>query len=417
MALFLLAWQPFAQAGDTGGDPDSREEEAGRVDIKPYYPSPADKDYLHEGPDDDPGWYVNVNWDDDDKDGWDPNDNPPGGVYTADKSDALVSGNGCTQDDDLWKFTVEIVPASIHGPVRLTFNESKVKVYRNRDKQNPFGSGNTVNFTGQPVPLYLEGIAGTDHFREVCMTGEYRGATSNVADDTIHITVFEVLLTAQFSGMQPDDCGVKFQELHCGSNRCGRISWNDKDGNGTTGDNDNNCQGFHNNMVTQGTVKPSNCGEIVTFDFFREVWGKAWVVNQGEYGWRVEVDETGSWHNDDTGPNHQKDEDLTPSNDQHIYQVDVHGCWDEMEATFGHTQLFGTSNFRDCCRVLLYETGYRCSGYLKWKSQFYVKPLGTPPGALNRAGATPEGPDEDSGWNKQILGEGWMAIPSSPPSP
>jgi hypothetical protein len=218
-------------AGDPGADPKTRSE--GAVDLKAYRP---DGTFLSETEEEDPGWYINVNWDDDDKDGWNPDDHSPGATYTPDKDDALVSGNGCAEDDDLWKFTVEIVPSSMHGPVKLTFDNSKVKVYRSRTKANPFSSGDTVNFTGEPITLYMEGIVGTQAFRSVQLNGTYVGSTPNIDPDKVLVTVFEVTLNGFFSGPQQSDCEKKHKDFGGSNNRDGKISLDDADGNGTTGD-------------------------------------------------------------------------------------------------------------------------------------------------------------------------------------
>jgi hypothetical protein len=42
---------------------------------------------LDEGKEENPGLYLNVNWDDDDLDGWSQNETPPNAVYTPDKDD------------------------------------------------------------------------------------------------------------------------------------------------------------------------------------------------------------------------------------------------------------------------------------------------------------------------------------------
>jgi len=51
-----------------------------------------------------PGKYINVNWDDDDNDGWQPNDTPPNGSYSGDKSDPNIDGG----DNDFRSFTVSV---------------------------------------------------------------------------------------------------------------------------------------------------------------------------------------------------------------------------------------------------------------------------------------------------------------------
>ncbi len=402
--LPVFLWQPVARGGDTGSDPKTGQEPAGSVDLKAYRP---DETFLSETEEENPGWYVNVNWDDDDKDGWNPDDHSPGATYTADKDDSLVSGNGCTEDDDLWKFTVEIVPSSIHGLIRLTFNEAKVKVYVNRSKQNPFASDNTVNFTGQPITLYLEGRTGSATFRDVELKGVYVGATPNVGGDYVKISVFEVTLTGVFGGQQQDDCSVRHREFLDSNDRNGKISYEDADGDGTTGDGDTYCNKFRNPMEDQGTVSPKGVKDEVTFDFKRELRGKVWKVPPGGGDWTVLSDKTDKWY-DDTGSDRI---DNTPSSTDHIYQIDGPG-WG-MGLTSSGKYVFIVHNFREWARVKLYGTWYHCSDFLRWHSQIYLKPRPSNPMYLRRAGASPEGPGPE--WSYQKLGAGWQTIPAEPP--
>ena len=60
--LSLFLWQPLARAGDTGLEPKTRQEPTGSVDLKAYRPNGT---FLSETEEENPGWYVNVNWDDD----------------------------------------------------------------------------------------------------------------------------------------------------------------------------------------------------------------------------------------------------------------------------------------------------------------------------------------------------------------
>ena len=373
----------------------------------PYYPAPDDGSFLDDGKKRDPGWYVNVNWDDDDKDGWHPDDHSPGATYTPDKDDTLVAGG----DDDLWKFTVEIEPASIHGPIRLTFNESKVKVYGHRTKENPFASGGTVTFEGQPIALYLEGQEGTEKFREeVKLLGEYVGSTPTVEDDHVNITVFEVDLKPFFEDLQHLDCEKRHHTMNGSGDRNGRISYNDRTGDGTTGDEDPLCMSFHNCMESQGTTKPRGLKDMgFEFRFKREVHGVGWRILPGQSEWHEYPlwMKKETWH-DDTDYNTQ---DNTPSALNHIYEIDAPGIIEYKAEDL--VRVFGCHIFRERVSVKLYGTWYVCSNYLRWHHQMYVDPDPEKPGWLHRAGSSSTGPLLD--WAYQKLGGNWMEIPLFPP--
>jgi len=57
---------------------------------------------------------------------------------------------------------------------------------------------------------------------------------------------------------------------------------------------------------------------------------------------------------------------------------------------------------------------HKCSGYLEWHHQLYVKPRTDDATLLRRAGATPQGAAEDRVYQK--LGEGWIEVPDAPPA-
>jgi len=404
-ALLLGRWPPAAQAGDTEGEPQTGQEQAGQVDIKAYA---NDSTVLSEGTEEEIGLYVCVNWDDDDQDGWDPDDHSPASTYTPDKDDALISGNGCTEDDDLWKFTVEIVPSSIHGPVRLTFNEAKVKVYANRTKQNPFASGNTVNFTGQPITLYLEGRAGSAAFRDVELQGVYVGSTPDVAPDRVLVTVFEVTLGGLFGrdnlddqqpyiDHQQADNAVRHQSFDGSSDNNGMISWDDENADGQKGDPDPHCVSFHNCMECQGTVMPTGVKPWhAAFDFFREKRKKAWVRPRESSQWVCE-DQSQTWNPDEI----PDDGDAIPSEEDHIYHIDGPGSAGKERIVDYIVQMV---NLREYAKVQLYGTWRQCSDFHRWHSQLYLKPK-------NETELTRHDMD------RQKLGAGWIAFPANPQEP
>jgi len=85
-----------------------------------------------------PGWLSNVNWSDDDNDGWNPASTKtstadPTAIYTPDRDDTLVAGG----DPDLRKFVVTIINVlNVPNPnyaFTLTWSNS-VKLYYKQDK-------------------------------------------------------------------------------------------------------------------------------------------------------------------------------------------------------------------------------------------------------------------------------------------
>jgi hypothetical protein len=266
-----------------------------------------------------------------------------------------------------------------------------------------------VNFTGEPITLYMEGQAGTATFRAVELKGVYTGSTPNVGPDKVHVTVFEVNLNGLFDGNQQGDCDKRHKDLGGSNDRNGKISYDDADGNGKTGDLDNLCVCFRNTMEDQGTVQPKGISGQVEFDFKRELRGKGWVVPNGEANWRLGLNKMDKWYADER----QDAEDNTPSSGDHIYQIDGPGYL--VASNFPFDLDFDAVIFRDWAMVKLYGTWYRSSGYLRWHHQIYVKPRIDDPTLLRRAGAGPEGPTAE--WSFQKLGAGWIDIPAQPPAP
>jgi hypothetical protein len=95
---------------------------------------------LSEGDEEDPGLYINANWDDDDGDGWSPNNVPPGGTYTGDKSDSNIAGG----DNDFKSLTLSISPSGLSGNVQLTFG-SGINVWETNTKLDAGGGSSGVS--------------------------------------------------------------------------------------------------------------------------------------------------------------------------------------------------------------------------------------------------------------------------------
>jgi hypothetical protein len=161
-------------------------------------------------------------------------------------------------------------------------------------------------------------------------------------------------------------------------------------------------------MENQGTVYPKGAKDKAEFDFKREIRGKGWVVVRGGSGWTVDRDRTGAWQDDEQ----QDAEANTPTPSDHIYQIDGPGYVLATNAV--NDREFEAFIYRDWAMVKLYGTWYRCSGYLRWHQQLYVRPRTDDPTLLRRAGAGPGGPTSE--WSFQKLGSGWIDIPSQPPA-
>jgi hypothetical protein len=348
-----------------------------------------------------------VNWGDDDLDGWTPNDNPPSGTYKGDKDDDFISGSG---DDDFRLFSlfsIGVNPGWAPVGVVIEF-ENNIKVWETWTKkkwgegeewissQVPSGSQFNVS-EGIPYPLLIEGQSGTQNFRDVSLTATVKYGQDEICSDTVKITVFEVTLAGLFAGAQQADCDKKHSTFKGSSDRNGKISWDDANGDGVVGDNDPNCEYFRNCMECQGTVKPSGVTTTqAEFTFERDVWGRVWGKLPGEGFWSLaEVDIP--WQ-DDGWPD-DRDEDNTPSAENHIYHIDSPGCTCKDQASFTHWSAI--ADWRECVWVNFGGEWYQCSNFYKWHSQIYVKPK-------NATELTRDAPA------LQNLGGGWINVPTNP---
>jgi len=350
----------------------------------------------------DPGKYINVNWDDDDNDGWQPDDTPPGGTYTGDKSDPNID----VGDNDFRSFIVSISPQQTivedfpNSKVSITF-PSKVKVWQTNTKKTVLGesseltSGAQFNVENLPKQLYLEGVSGSSTFKDVELKATWLPYSFN---DIVKITVFEVELTGLFGyGNQQDDNDKKHSTFRGSSDKNGKISWDDANADGIKGDNDPNCEYFHNCMEFQGAVKPSDVTNEVVFDIKRKKWVKVWQKLEDANEWGDPVVNWTPWQDDDQTNN---DEDLTPSGANHIYSLDGPGfAAKERTATYDCRAYIG--NFREWVMVEINSTWYQCSDYSKWHTKLYTEPK-----------------DDDymtrDALGLQQLGSGWITVPDSP---
>jgi hypothetical protein len=353
-----------------------------------------------------PGLYVAANWDDDDEDGWEPDDTPPSGVYTGDKDDpniydAQKAPNG---DDDFRSFLVSISPHADlveqfpNSKMRITFGSS-VKIWETKtkktvlDESSELSSGHEYVIENLPKQLYLEGVSGSSTFKDVELKATWLPKSFS---DSVNVTVFEVDLTGRFGyGSQAWDNDKKHSEniWKLSSDKNGRISWDDANADGAKGDMDPNCEYFHNCMECQGTVKPSGVTNEVQFDIKRDKWRKYWDKFEGDE-WQLSGDAT-PWQTDDSS---NSDEDLTPSVLNHIYSIDGPG-YPGKSRIYDYRAYIG--DFREWVMVEIDGTAYQCSDYYKWHSQMYLKWKNDTEMTRDSLGL-------------QKLSAGWITVPDSP---
>ena len=186
-------------------------------------------------------------------------------------------------------------------------------------------SGTRYACNAVPNTMYVEGIAGTPARLDAWIKATIMCGDAHCEYDIVKITVIEVTQRALTTyGDQEADDDKKLSQLpiKASSDKRGRISWDDANADWTKVDPDANCEYFHNCMENQGTIKPSNCGlSEDAWDFWRQISFKEWK-RQEEGEWQL-VNERSYWFDDEVEGN--LDEDLTPSAQDHIYQIDGPG--------------------------------------------------------------------------------------------
>jgi hypothetical protein len=379
-----------------------------------------------------PGWYLPVNWSDDDDDGWapasikPPSTVPPtansGPVYAADMYDTFISGG----DKDLFEFraSLNLTPTSVlfppNGDIKITYDTSKIKVWLTKDKSGGvFASGSLINFYDSSIQaqgyksLYAEGIAGSASFKDSFIKAEainlVFAVPANPAVDNVEVTVFEITNTGKYSGPKSGDNEYSFIQKNASNNMLGMISYNDPG--------EVVCLSFSNCMEMQGTVTPPvvqneyypyaynqipQLGEIsiVTFDATRFAFGCDWRLRASDNQWEaIPGYQQYQWHNDTTGG-----KDITISADSHIYLSDGPGIYgDNIPSSALYKGYLQSLDFINSFSVQLYGEKYQVSNYQKWHSQIRV--------ILNPNDSTKliRGDSED-----QLLGNGWIDIPLTP---
>jgi len=335
-----------------------------------------------------PGKYINVNWDDDDGDGWTDNGMPPYATYTGDKDDPNIAGG----DPNFRSFSVSISPNDLKTDfpdtkVMIAYSSANVNVWETASKRFVVDDSSSYVYSGKhykiedlPKDLYLEGHSGSSEFGDVNLVAVYMPCW---AYDMIKVTVFEVDIQGRYGpGPQMDDNDAKHIISQSSSNMNGKISWDDANGDGNTGDNDPNCWFFGNCMECQGTVKPSGVGTEVEFDFKRMVERKWWKSEDGITWGNPQPPFKPAWTEDDL---HERDEDNTPSSDDHIYQVDGPGLtWNDWPPRY----VSYSANLKEWVKVDIDGTEYQCSNFLRWHAKISVWPKSGVPYTTTRSERT-----------------------------
>lgn len=411
----------------------------------------ADADKLN------PGWFSNVNWSDDDNDGWNPTSTltttaDPNAIYTPDRDDTDV----VVGDRDLRKFVVYVAAEDMTGnhnwSFKLTF-PSSVGVYLQNTKANPVTSGQVFadseleveSIVQKKKVFWLEGRSASSAFKDVDLKAEYVGNNINMPSltDTVKVTVFGVTQQAICAGdgglpgeQQKDDkfrfsaATVNGLPRKLSQDEVGKISWDLPSYIGweTTpppgkpaGE---YCQYFTNCMEMQGTVSPprdtrdstyygsaedpSNPGApppapitpSIVFSQKREANGYSYM-KKGNAAWVSNLPghlTVGEWKPD----NDESAQSNKPTMTSHIYYDDA-PCYIKKDTTELDYMQY-CLNFKNAVYVKIYGLDFMCSDYGRWYSQMYLKPNPNNRSVLTRA--VP---------NYQILKSGWETLPTPKP--
>lgn len=150
-------------------------------------------------------------------------------------------------------------------------------------------------------------------------------------------------------------------------------------------------------MECQGTVKPADVNDEVDFDIKRDCWARVWDKLEDANEWGEPTDDSTPWTPDD--PPSNSDEDLTPSESNHIYQIDAPGFTTKWRTGWDCLAYIG--DFKEWVMVKIDGTWYQCSNYYKWHSKLYTEPKNET--EMTRAA-----------WDLQQLGGGWIIVSDSP---
>ena len=155
------------------------------VDLDFTSPDISDDDEVN------PGAFVALNRDDDDDDG------------IADFQDTHITGG----DDDFLELKLrELLPQALTGlpgTLKLTFNNTKVRLWKDRNKNQEIFSGVTELSVTTEHTIYAEGIEASDNLRDVEIKARYTPGTlgpdftfqGDPAEDIVNLTVSSVDVT------------------------------------------------------------------------------------------------------------------------------------------------------------------------------------------------------------------------------
>jgi hypothetical protein len=380
-----------------------------------------------------PGWYLPVNWGDVDGDQWDLTVEPPsptsetGPPQIGDKDDDYIPGpvgsySGGSPYLFRFEVTASLIPLNVNkdGNVKLTFDTSKIRVWKSPTKKDGGQTGASTEVTsgtvfnwlndmapnGGKVTLYAEGIQGSSSFKDAFLKADLINVVAAQppgAPDEVQVTTFEIASSGMFSGPKSTDNEYSFI--------IGQSS------NNTLGINDYSidavCKYFRNCMEMQGTVtppvvmnevypyafqQPPQLGlNIVTFDAARHVYGADWGLKIATGEWEMLGGIHYRW-TDDTGA---AGKDISISGDSHIYYSDAPGFPEKNVAIY--SDIIVMANYVNYFSANIYGSSFQVSKLEDWHAASQIQANNGNPNLLVRGLAA-----------NQMLGAGWMDIAVTP---
>jgi hypothetical protein len=387
-----------------------------------------------------PGWYLPVNWSDDDHDGWSPAENAPptessGPTYSGDLTDDFIPDG----DRDLFKLYVSMGlveidgadPQTVDGDLKLTYDSSRMKIWETNTKKHENGtsslvpSGTLFNWKEQLYAgakfLYAEGIQGSTVFQDSWIKVEAVNLiNAKPADpDEMKVTAFEINTRGIYTdgASKSQDNEVSFVVMRGSDNKLGFRDYITDPGI---------TQYFANCMEMQGTIKPpvvvgarfpygigippepppgSEFYQVIGFDSIRYVYGVEFVQRASDGEWMLNPDqEHYQWTYDSLSTTSQ---DNTLSSESHIYDTDIPGFGFNQPLTYKAAEQY--LDFKEWFRARLYGGMYQISSVAKWHTQTVIE-LDPGSNLLVRK------KDPQGNYVDQKLGDGWIDIPIGLPN-
>jgi len=151
----------------------------------------------------DPGAVVAVNKNDDDEDG------------EVDLNDDNIEGGDDSFVELILRKVSDDIPEDVGGTTKITFDASKVRVYKDREKTEEVESGVTEFAIDQDHPLFVEAIKASEDLRDIEITAAYTPGTlpehvtqqGSKAEDTVKLTAYEVELERRDGSGGWEDAG------------------------------------------------------------------------------------------------------------------------------------------------------------------------------------------------------------------